>query len=136
MIFKGPQVNIKRLLYTNVGRSIISVVFGLGIAALFYKACDEKNCITFRGPNINELDGRIIQHGENCYTNQVVTSSCDDSKQKLEISKEAPSIHPANGNNLSSIASSSWSLWNAGGSTVPSDVTNTVPPTTPPLPAH
>lgn len=86
MLWKGPSVNVKRLLYTPVGRIIVSVVFGLGIAALFYKACDDKSCIVFRGPNINVLDGRIFQHGDSCYTNQVVSTQCSSSRKTIEIS--------------------------------------------------
>lgn len=94
MIFKGPSINVKRLLYTPVGKVIISIIFGLGIAALFYKVCDDKSCITFRGPMISEVEGKITQYGEECYKNEVITVPCDKSKQQLLVSSEAPSIHP------------------------------------------
>jgi hypothetical protein len=104
MIFKGPSINIKRLLYTPVGKVIMSIVFGLGIAALFYKVCEDKSCITFRGPMIHEVDGKIIQYGEECYKNEVIAVPCETSRQQLLISSDAPSLHPS----PSSTTVSSW----------------------------
>ena len=45
-------MNIKRLLNTKLGIFFISVILGLGLAALFRQVCNEKNCITFNGPII------------------------------------------------------------------------------------
>ena len=40
-------MNIKRLLNTHLGRIIISILLGLGLASLFRKVCTDKNCIKF-----------------------------------------------------------------------------------------
>ena len=54
------MLNIKRLLNTELGRFFISVIIGLGLATLFRKSCNDKNCIVFDGPVINEVDGKVI----------------------------------------------------------------------------
>ena len=55
------MVNFKRLLHTNTGRNIISLILGLGLATLFHKVCKDKDCILFSGPVISEVDGKIYK---------------------------------------------------------------------------
>ena len=57
-------MNLKRLLYSSLGKIIISVILGLGLATIFRKVCKDKNCITFKGPILGDIDGKIYKHGE------------------------------------------------------------------------
>ena len=60
-------MNIKRLLNTPMGKILLSIILGLGLATLFRQVCHGKNCITFNGTVINEIDGKIYKFGEDCY---------------------------------------------------------------------
>ena len=40
-------MNFKRLVNTELGRTFISILLGIGLASLFRKACNDKNCIDF-----------------------------------------------------------------------------------------
>jgi len=81
------MVNIKRLLNTELGRFFISVLLGIGLATLFRKACNDKNCIIFNGPVISELDGKIYKFDEYCYKYNIVPIKCDPNKKTLDIMK-------------------------------------------------
>lgn len=74
-------MNIKRLLYSNFGRIIISILLGVGLASLFYRACKDKDCLEFRGPIIKDVDGKIFKHGEQCYKYDLQSVSCDNTKK-------------------------------------------------------
>jgi len=80
-------MNFKRLLDTSLGRFFISVLLGLGIATLFKKACTDKNCIRFNGPILSEMDEKIYQYGEKCYTYTTNHAKCDNTKQIIDIQK-------------------------------------------------
>ena len=45
--------DIGRLFTSNTGRILVSIIWGLGLAALFKKACEGRNCqvIQYQGPN-------------------------------------------------------------------------------------
>ena len=45
-------MNLRRLLESELGKNIISILLGLGLATLFRKVCTDKNCIRFNGPII------------------------------------------------------------------------------------
>jgi hypothetical protein len=85
------MLNIKRLLNTDLGRVIISILLGIGLATLFRRACTEKNCIEFNGPVINEVDGKTYKFGEACYLYKMVPTKCDSNKKTIEINDEVAS---------------------------------------------
>lgn len=78
-------MNFKRLLNTKLGVIFISILLGLGLASFFYKACDGKNCLTFNGPLINEIDGKTYKFGEECHKYTFHSAVCDSTKKIIEI---------------------------------------------------
>lgn len=65
---------------------MISILLGLGLATLFRKVCTDKNCITFSGPVISDVDGKIYQYGDKCYKYVAKAASCDTTKKIVDIS--------------------------------------------------
>lgn len=60
---------------------------GLGLATLFRRACNERDCIRFNGPVLSEVDGRVFQYGDECYKyKRVPAAKCDTAKKIVEIS--------------------------------------------------
>ena len=47
-------MNLKQLIYSPGGKVFISVLLGLGLATMFRKACNERNCLKFVGPSVKE----------------------------------------------------------------------------------
>ena len=81
-------MNFKRLLNTKVGVMFISIMLGLGLAVLFRNTCDGKNCLHFKGPKFNDVNGKTYQFGDSCYKYNAVSSKCDSNKQTLEFTNE------------------------------------------------
>jgi hypothetical protein len=74
------------LLNTSLGKFFISVLLGLGLATLFRKACNDRNCLSFSGPVISEVDGKIYKHGEKCFSYTSSATTCDANKQIVDMS--------------------------------------------------
>lgn len=79
-------MHLKRLLHTSLGQFFISILLGLGLATLFRKACNDKNCLTFNGPVISEIDGKVYKHGEKCFSYTSTATACDANKQIIDMS--------------------------------------------------
>ena len=60
-----------------IGRIIVSVVLGLGLASLFRKACGSKNCIVIKGPTIGEVEKYYYKIDDECYKYTPYASKCD-----------------------------------------------------------
>ena len=78
-------MNFRRLIYTDIGRYIISILLGLGLATLFRKVCNERNCIVFRAPELNKIKGQIFKYNDKCYKFEEKIEKCDESKKLVEF---------------------------------------------------
>jgi hypothetical protein len=86
MIANSINNLINNLLYTYNGRIILSIILGLGLASLFRKICEGKNCYSFIGPKQNDLRDQIFSYdskNNKCYTLREETVKCNTSKQSL-----------------------------------------------------
>jgi len=79
-------MNFKRLLNTETGRICISIILGLGLAALFRKVCNDKNCIVFNGPIISEFEDKTFKYDEKCYKYSLKMEKCNTNKNIVDIS--------------------------------------------------
>jgi hypothetical protein len=76
-------MNIKRLINTELGKKLLSILIGLGLASLFQRVCKEKNCIQFRGPILNDqVEGKVFEFDHKCYRYDAHAVKCDASGQK------------------------------------------------------
>lgn len=78
-------MNLRRLIYSEVGRYIISILLGLGLATLFRKVCNERNCIVFKGPALNKVKGQVFKFNDRCYQFQEKIEKCDDTKKIVDF---------------------------------------------------
>ena len=69
------MVNIKELLNSNTGSIIISIVLGLGIAALFKKSCEGGKCIVFQAPK--DISNKIYKQDSKCIKFTPETTKCN-----------------------------------------------------------
>ena len=78
-------MNLKRLFNTSIGKIVISILLGLGLASLFRKACNDKSCIKFNGPIISETTDKIYKYGDKCYKYESSPAKCDSTKKVIDI---------------------------------------------------
>jgi hypothetical protein len=78
-------IAIKKILHSNLARYIVSILFGLGLASLFRKACKERNCLVFRGPSIDKLKNKIYKYDNKCYKFNENTSKCGQKNRQIEF---------------------------------------------------
>tara|TARA_B110000503_G_C7090581_1_gene389218 strand:+ start:151 stop:396 length:246 start_codon:yes stop_codon:yes gene_type:complete len=75
---------IQKLLNSDGGRYIISILLGLGLSTLFRNACNDRKCLVFKAVSPEQVKDKIFKVGEDCYkyTNHQVTC---DSNNKDEL---------------------------------------------------
>ena len=72
---------IRRLLYSDIGRYVISILLGLGIATLFRRVCKDRSCLVFEGASINKVKDQIFKFGNKCYVFKEHGEKCDENKK-------------------------------------------------------
>ena len=78
-------MNFKRLLSSKIGITVISIILGIGLAGIFRKVCNDKNCVRFNGPVISDIVGKTYKHGEKCYSYEMNPTTCNQTKQIIDI---------------------------------------------------
>lgn len=83
------QVNLKEIINSSRGRILCSILLGLGLATLFRKACNKRNCLVFKAPPFNNIKNRVFSYNDKCYEYKEQSTSCDtddkDISDKLHI---------------------------------------------------
>jgi hypothetical protein len=81
-------MNFKRLLTTPLGKILLSVILGFGLASLFRKACTDKNCIHFKGAAISDINGKTYMHDNKCYRYSSTSTKCDKKNKIVDVGDE------------------------------------------------
>lgn len=81
-------MNFKRLITTNIGRMVISILLGLGLASLFRRVCRDKSCIKFNGPIISMENDKIYKFNDKCYKYTYEPNNCNETKRILPFSEK------------------------------------------------
>lgn len=79
---------IKNLFYTNVGKIVISIIIGLGLASMFRHVCRGKDCYKFIGPKHSEIKDQIFSYDSNndqCYLLNEKNTSCSNNKKNINF---------------------------------------------------
>ncbi len=78
-------MNIKKVLYSEFGKYVISILLGLGLASLFRKSCHDKTCLSFVGPTIDKVEGQVFEFGGKCYKYKAKAKKCESGKKKVRF---------------------------------------------------
>lgn len=70
---------------TMEGRIIFSIILGIGLAGLFRKSCENRNCLKFMAPPIDKVRQRTYKHGDSCYKFEERSVKCDPSKEQVQM---------------------------------------------------
>jgi len=65
-----------RFANSSTGMIIVSVIWGLGIAALFRRACKGRSCIVIKGPDPDTLRSKSFKFNDKCYQYSTYPVSC------------------------------------------------------------
>jgi hypothetical protein len=61
------MVFIKRILHDRFGCIMISVILGLGLAAVFRRVCTGDGCVVVKAPSAKDINEYVYQIDSSCY---------------------------------------------------------------------
>jgi hypothetical protein len=70
-------MRFKDAVETPMGAAIISVIIGVGLAAIFRKVCTGDACTRWTAPSKDDVDGKIYKNGDKCHTYTTKTVDCN-----------------------------------------------------------
>jgi hypothetical protein len=70
---------IINLMKSDIGKIILSIIWGLGLSTIFKKACEGKSCnvITYMAPKSADVQSSYYNYGtQECYKYDAVITKC------------------------------------------------------------
>jgi hypothetical protein len=65
-----------KFVHTETGRTIMSILLGLGLASLFRTVCKDRNCLIFHAPPLDEFKDKIYKTNGKCVKYVPVQTKC------------------------------------------------------------
>lgn len=78
--------NISHSLHTPKGRIVVSIILGLGLASLFRKVCNDRNCLVFKAPSLEEVSSNTYAYGDKCYNFKPKAMKCGSVEKQVLFS--------------------------------------------------
>lgn len=78
-------MNIKTFIYSPNSKYILAIVLGFGLSTLFRKACNNRNCLMFKGAKNEDIHNKIFKYNDKCYKYKTTASSCDTNKKIIDF---------------------------------------------------
>lgn len=69
---------IKDFLKSRKGQILISIIWGIGLAALFRRGCANNKCLVIKGPNPEEVAKSIYKSNGKCYKYSPYITRCNE----------------------------------------------------------
>ena len=70
---------------TQLGKNMISVILGIGLASIFRKACGNGRCLVFKAPSVSSIKNNIYEHANNCYEFNERSVDCNQKKKNVQF---------------------------------------------------
>ena len=77
--------NVMNALHTTNGQYIISFILGIGLASLFRKVCNSRNCIVFKAPDFDEVTKNIYSYDTKCYSFKKSAVACGGAEKEISV---------------------------------------------------
>lgn len=77
--------NLLKAVDTRVGRIVISVILGIGLASIFRRVCNTRDCLVFEAPPMNEITENTYKYDGQCYRFKESPVACSKDKKIVEF---------------------------------------------------
>ena len=74
-----------KFVHSETGRTIMSIILGLGLATFFRKMCSGKNCIVSKAPPLEEIEDKIYKFDGKCYKLEKNAEMCNTKKKVVSF---------------------------------------------------
>ena len=77
-------MHLEKFINSKTGKTLSSIILGLGLATLFYSACKGKNCRLYYAPPLAETEDKTFSYNSKCYKYKSQSVTCDSKKSIFE----------------------------------------------------
>jgi hypothetical protein len=94
------KMHLSKLIHSKSGKTVISILLGIGLATFFRAICKDKNCMIMEAPPLDEMENQVYLHDGKCYKYQATSVRCDPKKATVGITKSTDPTTKKQGSGL------------------------------------
>ena len=79
---------LKEFMNKREGQIFISILLGIGLAAIFQRACKKRSCIVLKAPNPKLITNSTYKNEGECYKYNPTITPCPSKQEVLTEHKE------------------------------------------------
>lgn len=72
------------VLDSETGQIMLSIILGLGLAALFQRVCNEEKCMIYKSPDEKLILGRVFTQNGKCYKYERQVVNCTGAAANMQ----------------------------------------------------
>ena len=76
---------LQKIIDSSSSQYIVSILLGIGLASLFRKSCQNRNCIVFKAPSNQKIQDKIFKFDDKCYTFISESISCNTHNKQINF---------------------------------------------------
>lgn len=71
---------LERVFEQKTGAILVSILLGLGLAAMFRRSCSGSSCVVVKSPDLKAIEGNVYKVNNDCYkySPEIVPCERDD----------------------------------------------------------
>ena len=73
-------MHLSKFVHSKTGKYVMSVLLGFGLACLFRKVCEGKDCMIIHAPPLDEIENKVYKQNNKCYTYKPLSVTCEKGK--------------------------------------------------------
>ena len=78
-------MHIRRLIYGKYSPYVISIILGVGLSCMFRRVCKERNCLVYKAPPLDKIEGKTYQYNNKCYNFTHAAQTCNPNKKIVQF---------------------------------------------------
>ena len=78
------MISLVKIIESKTGKTVISILLGLGLSTLFRKVCEGRNCFVFKHPDIEDIHKSTYQYNNKCYNFKEKAVKCNQNKKIVD----------------------------------------------------
>jgi hypothetical protein len=79
-------LNFGRFVHTEIGKYIMSILLGFGLASLFRSVCKNKECLLFYAPPLEQITNKIYKNSDGkCIKYKEVPTKCNSTSKIINF---------------------------------------------------
>ena len=78
-------MTLKTVINSPRSRVVIALLLGFGLSTLFRKSCNDSECMEFKAPPMDKINGQMYEYNTKCYTFASKTVDCEKGRKTVQF---------------------------------------------------